>query len=203
MDTETITLDREEARELWLKYKAHQHWSTPIDLEVQRALDAVVKGKVIVQALASITKAGLGEDNFPKLAIVRAAYDQDGPGGVQQVVTTRCQVSMGWSGGATFSADGWSGALYKRRYIELPPESFPTNVRRPLGYAEAQVPLIPIHLRPKRGLANYHVLFEAEWRRVPARDPLLLRRVGRADLWIVCAAWDLTEIERAVLAGRL
>jgi hypothetical protein len=23
------------------------------------------------------------------------------------------------------------------------------------------------------------------------------------DLWIVCAAWDLTEVERTVLAGRI
>jgi hypothetical protein len=32
---------------------------------------------------------------------------------------------------------------------------------------------------------------------------MLLRRIGQADLWIVCAAWELTEIERAVLAARV
>jgi hypothetical protein len=25
---------------------------------------------------------------------------------------------------------------------------------------------------------------------------MLLRRIGQADLWIVCAAWELTEVER-------
>jgi hypothetical protein len=69
--------------------------------------------------------------------------------------------------------------------------------------AEALVPSVPVHLRPKRGLASYHVLWEAEWTKVVPRDPYLLRRIGRADLWLVCAAWELTEVERAALATRL
>ena len=62
---------------------------------------------------------------------------------------------------------------------------------------------MPIHLRPKRGLANYHVLWEAEWTPSPPRDPFLLRRIGKADLWLVVAQWDLTEVERAALATRV
>jgi len=65
------------------------------------------------------------------------------------------------------------------------------------------VPLIPVHLRPKRGLANYHILWEAEWRRLPPVDPLLIRRLGKGDLWVVVAAWDLTEVERAAIAARM
>jgi hypothetical protein len=30
-----------------------------------------------------------------------------------------------------------------------------------------------------------------------------LRRVGSGDLWIVTAAWDLTAVEQAALAGRI
>ena len=65
------------------------------------------------------------------------------------------------------------------------------------------MPLVPIDLRPKRGLANYHILWEAIWQNVPPVDPLLLRRVGPGDLWIVVAAWDLTEVEQAALAARV
>ena len=65
------------------------------------------------------------------------------------------------------------------------------------------VPLIPLPLRPKRGLENYHVLWEAEWTGKVPFDPMLLRRIGRADLWLVVAGWDLTEVERAALATRL
>jgi hypothetical protein len=38
---------------------------------------------------------------------------------------------------------------------------------------------------------------------VPPVDPLLVRRLGEADLWVVCGAWDLTEVERTVLASRV
>jgi hypothetical protein len=69
--------------------------------------------------------------------------------------------------------------------------------------AEATVPLIPIQHRPRRGLANYHVLWEAEWKKAVPVDPFLLRRVGKADLWAVVAMWDLSEVERAALATRL
>ena len=32
---------------------------------------------------------------------------------------------------------------------------------------------------------------------------VLLRRMGRGDLWLVMAAWDLTEVERAALQARV
>jgi hypothetical protein len=67
---------------------------------------------------------------------------------------------------------------------------------------EAQVPLIPIHMRPRRGIENYHVLWEAEWSKRYPVDPFLLRRFGE-DAWLVVAAWDLTEVERAVMSARL
>ena len=64
------------------------------------------------------------------------------------------------------------------------------------------MPLIPVHLRPKRGLANYHILWEAEWTRTYPADPYLLRRFS-GDAWLVVAAWDLTDVERAVMSQRL
>jgi len=107
-------------------------------------------------------------------------------------------------GRARFSSHPWPRENHRRCYIDLPAGSFPAPTRHRRAYdAQALVPLVPIHQRPKRGLANYHILFEAEWRLIPPKDPLLLRRIGHADLWIVCAAWDLTEVERAVLAGKL
>jgi hypothetical protein len=69
--------------------------------------------------------------------------------------------------------------------------------------AVALVPTPPLHLRPRRGLQNYHVLFEAQWSKAPPDDPVLLRRIGKGDLWLVCASWNLTPIEKAALATRL
>ena len=68
---------------------------------------------------------------------------------------------------------------------------------------EAIVPHIPPDIRPRRGLQNYSILFEAEWSRAIPIDPMLLRRIGRGDFWLVVGAWELTAVERAVLAGHL
>ena len=63
----------------------------------------------------------------------------------------------------------------------------------------ARVPMIPPRLRADRALANYHILWEAEWIN-PPRDPLLLRHLGKF-FYAVLATWDLTPLEQAVLAG--
>ncbi|HEY2596961.1 MAG TPA: hypothetical protein VGJ79_00620 [Candidatus Dormibacteraeota bacterium] len=189
METETITVDREEAAAIYRKYREHQHYSTPIDREVQRVYEAIAKKKIVVQALASIVKAGLGEDGLPKLAIVRADSE-------------KCHLQLRGDGGARFSKDGWAPDRNRRTYIDLPPGSFPASNRR-FNHYEALTPLVPIHIRPQRALENYHILFEAEWSRVVPKDPLLLRRLSKGDLWVVIGAWDLTDVERAVLAGRL
>lgn len=192
METQHITLDRTQARELYRKYRSHQHYSTPVDAEVQRTYQLIAQGHLVIKALESIAQAGLGDDHLPRLAIVRADAE-------------RCYVHMLMNGGARFQMKRWTRDVETRCYIDLPAGSFPgwDMPRGRRNAAEAMVPLVPIDQRPKRGLANYHILFEAEWSPIPPTDPMLLRRIGKADLWVVCAAWDLTEVERAVLAGRL
>lgn len=192
METERITVDREQAAELWREYQEHKHWSEPVDLEIGRVYEALSKGKVFIQALASIAKAGLNEDKLPKLALVQA----DKPW---------CRVHLTEQGGARFYwSERYPPDQNWRTYVDVPAGSFPEPERGYRKWAyEAMTPLIPVRLRPRRALAAYAILFEAEWRRVVPKDPMLLRRVGRSDLWLLCGAWDLTEVERAVLAGRL
>jgi hypothetical protein len=190
--TQTIEMDRAKARELWRDYRKHQHYSKPIDQDVMRTYQAIAQGKVVIRALDSIATAGLDEDGLPKLAIARA--DQ-----------AWCWCQGEQDGGALFTthADAiwsWGGNRFARHSVRFPAKSFPF-AGRPRG--KALVPQVPLPLRPKRALQNYHVLFEAEWSMLPPVDPMLLRRVGRADLWVVCAAWDLTEVERMALAARV
>jgi hypothetical protein len=193
MDTQSITLDPSKARELWRAYRKHQHYSEPIDREIMAAYQKLAQGKLIIKALDSIAKAGLGADGFPKLAIVRADKKA-------------CRVDMNDNGACTMFAEGtnrpWrTPALNNSCMFNFPRGSFTGAATRYGG--RAITPLIPIDHRPKRGLANYHILFEAEWSRVPPRDPYLLRRIGKSDMWVVLAMWDLTEIERAALAARI
>jgi hypothetical protein len=193
MQTEQIVLERDKARELWRDYRKHQHWSEPIDREVMRSYQALAQGKVVIQALESIVKAGVGQDGLPRLAIVRADakhcwLDKQSSWNNNNMVFASTVGSL------------WQANLTRQRIV-MPLNRFPgIKLER---RQRAIVPQIPLPLRPKRGLANYHILFEAEWSFIAPKDPLLLRRAGKGDLWIVCAAWELTEIERAALTARI
>lgn len=202
MQTLTVALDRTEARRLYREYRKHQHWSAPIDREIQRAYQFLARGLTIIQALASVAAAGVkteGEDaGFPKLALCRAD-------------AIACTAQMSHDGACSMSADdyrarhsrarGWE-VMQSRNLVAWPAGSFsrPPAAR---WRATALVPSAPLHLRPKRGLSNYSILWEAEWTKIPPHDPLLVRRIGKGDLWLVVAAWNLTPVERATLATRI
>jgi len=202
MHTELITMARHEAAQLHLKYKQHLAYSQPIDWEIQRAYYLLSKGKVIIRAIESIKQAGLNREFLPKLAIAPATGKT-------------CRLTRYRNGRCVMSPnERWSRSTkhnlnFHDNTFVFPLDSFPFSnwgkpgTREQQTDHEAQVPIIPLHLRPKRGLENYHVLWEAEWKPLPATDPYLLRRIGKADLWLVVAHWDLTEVERAALATRV
>jgi len=188
MQTQAITVDASEAAKLFRKYHEHRAYQTPADREIERIAKLISQGKKIVQGMGSIVAAGLNAERLPKLALARAD-------------ARTCHLQMHYSGGgARMSIAEWVRSRAKiGTSFEFPNGSFPGG--KP-GHYKAAVPMIPPDVRPKRGLENYHVLYEAEWREVVPVDPLLLRRIGKSDLWIVLAAWELTDIERMVLAGR-
>lgn len=189
MDTLPIRIDRDKAKELYRAYLTHQNYAKPIDEEIKRAYRHIAQGRVIIQALESIRLSGLDALGFPKLALARADQKTQ-------------HVAMRADGSATMSPQRWrsSRSKLKPTAFEFARDTFP---RRSNLYGEAIVPLIPIHQRPKRGLENYHVLWEADWKMAVPIDPMLLRRLGRGDLWLVLAQWDLTEVERAALSTRV
>lgn len=201
MHTEVITMARHQAAQLHRDYKKHLAYSQPIDWEIQRAYHLLAKGKVIIRALESIKQAGLNREFLPKLALAPAS-------------ATACHLVRYHDGQCSMSPrERWSRTKkhnlnFRENTFVFPRESFPMHTwgtpprRAQMSEHTAQVPIVPLHLRPKRGLQNYHVLWEAEWQPIPARDPYLLRRIGKADLWLVVAHWDLTEVERAALATR-
>lgn len=194
METTKIELSRAEATTLYRQYLTHREHQTPMDAEVQRIYHAISKGRVIIRAVQSIIDAGLNDEGLPKLCIAPADSQfchfrgfPDGSG-----------VMAGTDNAA------WAVRRSKTRTVEFLAGSFPAYERRqPNKSAKARMPIIPPMHRPKRGLPNYSVLWEAEWLPVPPRDPLLLRRVGASDAWMVLAGWDLTEAERAVMATRM
>lgn len=202
MHTEKITIDRGQAAELYRSYKKHQAYSEPIDWEIQRTYQLIAQGKLIIRALESIKQAGLNENGLPKLALAvataKAAHIRRERNG-----------SMIMSPSDDFWRVKHNHFRFREETFNFAAHSWPTYDLNGKRYWErstdhrAMLPMIPIHLRPKRALQNYHVLWEAEWEPVPPRDPYLLRRIGKADLWLVVAHWDLTDVERAALATRI
>lgn len=191
MKTEMLELDRDEAAKLFRKYREHRAYQKPIDHEIEQIYRHISQGKRVVRALESIRAAGVNAQGYPKLAIVRADAKE-------------CYLNIYTNGQASMSAlRSPRGNTARSQFFEFPAGTF-LPMKRDYGWsATAIVPLIPVDVRPARGLQNYTILFEAEWTRKVPIDPMLLRRIGKGDMWLVVAAWDLTEVERGVLADRV
>lgn len=185
MHVEALKVDREVARQAYLKYRLHRDYMTAADKEIAAIYRRIAKGETVIRAFESIRNAGVDLQGRPKLAIARA--DQ-----------TLCYLHS-FSDAVWFDNSRW-GYRRVRKDIRLRVE-WP-GFKNSSAVHEARVPLIPVHLRPKTGLAQYHILWEAEWSKTYPRDPYLLKRFG-GDAWLVVAAWDLTDIERAVMQERL
>lgn len=118
MQTQTIELDRYKALELYRKYREHQHWSTPIDEEIQRTYRLIGQGRVVIKALASVVAAGVGADGYPKLAICRADAET-------------CHLTMLAQGAARMASKQWARASETRCYIDFPAGSFSEAAGKP------------------------------------------------------------------------
>lgn len=192
MEVSTIQLEPSEARKHYEEYLKHRKFETPVDAEIKRAYRAIAMGGTVIQALKSIVNAGTDERGRPHLAITRA--DQT------RIICSRMRRD-GQNYSVTFEPTWRTRASDVAFEVRMPITARPPNT---WGFdrLEAIVPIIPLHLRPRTQLAAYHILWEADWQEVP-RDPFLLKSLGKGDLWLVVAAWDLTEIERTVLQARV
>lgn len=195
MDVSAIAIDKERAADLYRKYQTHRHYETDIDREIKRAYKEIAKGGVVIQAIEAIKHAGLNGQGLPKLALAGAT-------------ATHCYIERRRNGSMEMRDTDWRRRSKKNVFeyaissFDFPGGTFAHDGMWARTSHKAIVPIIPIHLRPKRGLENYHILWEADWQDIPV-DPYLLRRLGKGDLWLVCAAWDLTDVERAAMATRV
>lgn len=190
METQKVIVDKWEAKKLYHAYLKNKTYDRPEDEEIKRTYRLISEGRTVIQALASIKQAGVNSQGLPKLAIAPAAAEW-------------CLCKMYQSGAAEFSVKRWPNPRDKRSTFSFPAGTFPRHNRNDWDHARAMIPIVPPQHRPKRALENYHILWEAEWERIPPKDPYLLQRLGKGDLWLVLAAWDLTSVEQAAMATRV
>jgi hypothetical protein len=155
-------------------------------IATRRAYLAMSKGKAIIDVIHAFEVAGLDEKNRPKLAIARADVTK---------IRYECY-----------------NEKQEPKFLPIPHISYQARFTLPSRFYkagvggeshQAVVPSIPPRFYPgPSALTKYWILWEPEWHQVPA-DPLLLRKLVGTNLYVVVAAWDLTEVEMAVLRGRL
>lgn len=193
MDLATITMPVEAAQErldAFAKQVASER--TDQDRRIIRGYQSLVKGYPIIELSKSVAAGGFFEDGLPKIAVARAD-SQD------------CWV-VADSGDLLFSTERpqWRarnrGALVNATTVRVHVSDRPTMKYR-WEAAHTIMPMIPPEHRPnKNRLHLFHILWEVEaWELVAPRDPALLKWIA-GDLWEVCAMWDLTDLERAVLS---
>lgn len=151
------------------------------DTEMRRMYRAAMKGKPIIDVSAAWKASGL-KDGYPRLALARADWQE-------------CHFSR-------WTKEFHDGARRRRaseHWIRIPDDAWDWSQAAQRD-AMAPVPFMPPSVRPQRWLSTYHILFEVEkWTEYPA-DPFLLKHIT-GWLFVVEAEWDLTELERSLLAG--
>jgi hypothetical protein len=189
----TIEVTEEEATAKLAEYEeALKHDRSAEDEAIAQAYRAAKRGLQVLRLSQAVKMGDYFDGGLPRIAISRAD-------------ATECYVQ--WSGDDIIYSDGRrsgnQGALVGNHSVRVPMRDIAVPGVRNWRRGLAPVPLIPPKQRPRRyRLHRCHVLWEVEqWNSVPAKDPALLRHI-RGDLWAVLAVWDLTELERAILAQR-
>lgn len=201
MELATLDMDRTKAREKFLEYRRSvRARHNKEDEQIMRGYRALSQGHQVIDIVATIRKGGTttvpphwrgGKPCWvPRLALMRA--DQ-----------AWCMVRTYDSGRVEYHHTGRPQTNERRNYFRLPLGTFtpPPDTTDCWWTAKAMVPPVPPAFRPADKIGNYHLLWEAEWKREPPKDPALLKHIG-GDLYAVLAVWDLTELERCVLGGR-
>lgn len=208
MNVAQITMPREQVAAKLAAYR--EQLRKRGDAEYEAALagyQALAEGTPLISLTEAIRAGGFDDKMRPRLAVARA---------------DRRQVHFFWPMRGTqarFSSN--LNAAWGRQWPSL---VLTVDMGREHGYQEvtrwsgqrpvprdvegfALVPLVPADVRPAGDLKGHLVLWEVEqWadRRIgaaPDRDPYLLSHLG-GDLYAVVAEWELTELERLVMAGR-
>jgi hypothetical protein len=201
MNVETISVPLTVVNEKLREYRRGLHRKA--DAEWQRvvtAYEAAASGKPLIVLSNAIANCPRDEMGRPKLAIARAD---------RRSVRYRRHRSESSESFSTENRSQWGSvrgkqpidAVIRVPVIEGVTPPFVGDSKTWMVEGTALVPMVP----PSAGrhdLARHFVLWEVPaWTPAPPVDPYLLRKVAD-DLYVVEAEWDLTEIERAVMASR-
>ncbi len=199
---ETIVIPEKQAEEEWKKYCKLLRTRKDKHLEImKKSMYFAKQGKKLINVYDVIQKGGLNKNREPRLAIARADINE-----VRFVKQD--------TGSGQFCMEHGSYRSGWNTDVHLPQKTFKTQWERNLkadgtpdwgiknNEFKTKVPLIPADLMPEGELKNYYILWEVkEWEQLPeTKDPFLLKRISE-NMFAVLGAWDVTELERAIIGG--
>ncbi len=180
-----LTMDPDAAAAKVEAFRADTHDDTAaLYTQVADVYAALADGRDVVNVDEAIQRAPVDHKGRPLRAIARA---------------DRRQVRMRWNWEQVeFDTSArFNGRIAETVQMDRSDSNWKT------GYS--LVPMVPADVRPATGqLREWHILFEVDqWHDSPVidvpTDPLLLKRIY-GPFFEVLAVWDLTEVERSVLA---
>jgi hypothetical protein len=200
MNVAQIKMPAAEARKRFDEYTEAlaSREATAEDTAALLGYKALADGKDVLDLFQVFRDTPADAQGRPRLAVARAHWPRVAlrrePDG--RATWVRLQGSADW-------ADFYGRAAWHRR-IRFPAGTLHASAR-PAATTNGRdlsaiVPTIPPPVRPPRALHRYVILWEADWQVAPV-DPLLLRHLA-GPLYVMLASWDLTELERSILAAR-
>ena len=199
---EKIFIPKEQATIEWRKY--NQLLKTRKDKHLKIMKESMFwakQGKALIDVYECMKKAGLNSKNEPRLAIARADINE-------------VRFEKQDTGSGQFCMEHGTYRSGWNTDVHLPQKIFKINWERNLNpdgtpnwqiknkEFRAKVPLIPADLLPDGSLQNYYILWEVKsWEVLPEqKDPFLLKRISE-NMFVILGAWEITELERAIIGG--
>lgn len=195
-----IFIPEEQAKIEWKKYNELLKKRKDKHLQIiKQAMYFAKQGKTLIDIYETIKKGGLNKNNEPRLAIARADLHE---------------VYLEKQDTGTICFNMKRGD-YSKDNVTLPQKSFNIQWERQKNNdgtedrwrilnkeLKTKVPIIPAEIMPNGDLSNYYVLWEVkEWEKLPEiKDPFLLKRISE-NMFVILGAWDITELERAIIGG--
>lgn len=205
MELALITMSKVEARTKLSEYRKALHKRADAEWDAAaKGYEQLAIGRALFCLSDVIRNGGLDDDWRPRLAIGRADWRE---------------INFLWRGGSSVasfckSSSRWSSRTVRGEVRDLPMGQVNERRSEDRAYRRdvdvfAPVPMVPAEVANsvRFDRTKTHILWEVEqWSEKsmlapPPRDPYLVQHLG-GDLWAILAQWDLTELERAVMAGR-
>lgn len=202
MTLETMSDYRISATEKWREYvtASKMHRNRPEFVDLKKIYNQIKSGKKTIDVFNAIQSTGVHSNFHPKLAIAQAktkiVYCRYRPDGTVHFVNRGSYWSNTTSHPLKFDV-ALDTCLPKYDRQKVTGNNY-TDL-----CLKAPVPLIPPKYMPAEITDDYYILWEVDkWEMAPPTDPWLLKRITKT-VFTVLAGWDLTEIEKSVMRGRM